>query len=486
MGLKMDKRSRTKLLETLRKEYSQASAKRKKELLKTMLEATGYSKKHAIKLLNGADEPVQARRIRPSVYDDEVREALLLVWKASNMLCSKRLIPFMREFLTVLEATGHVALLPHVRQKLLAISAATMDRLLAPERQKLGKGFSLTRAGNFLKKQIPIRTFAEWTESCPGFFEADLVAHCGGSTKGQFVQTLTLTDIHTQWTECIALMRRGEIEVIEALEERLSDIPFPVKGLDTDNGGEFINYLMLDWCSVREITFTRSRQYKKNDQAHVEERNGSVVRRLVGYDRLEGIEAYSCLTALYSQARLFINFFQPSLKLIEKHRSGAKVYRRYDVAKTPFRRIIDSDCVSEEHKVLLRQTYESLDPVQLLTSIRELQQELRRLSAPKPQVIPKMRIVKQRKHLERIPRLEFKAGSSPEPRKLILSLAPGTIFKAVDLLPYCPKRGHIDHTLSQMTQKKEIERIGWGVYRTKQHEPTATDGTNLREAMVLV
>ena len=354
MRLKMTKQSREELLLALRPEYQKAGWKLKKELLETLVAATGYSRKHAITLLNidGASE-AKIKRTRPSVYDDEVSKSLIFLWRAANMLCSKRLVPFLPEFIEALESKGHLDLSPHVRQKLLSISASTVDRLLTKERKKLGRGLSLTRAGNFLKKQIPIRTFTDWDDAAPGFFEVDLVAHCGGDSRGQFLQTLTMTDIATQWTECIALLRRGETEVITAIDDILPLLPFELKGLDTDNGSEFINYGMMDWCAKKAITFTRSRQYKKNDQAHVEERNGSVVRRLVGYERLEGIHAYEKLCQLHACARLFINFFQPSQKLLEKSRGGAKVYRRYDVAKTPYKRTVDSNRVGIPNKQLL-------------------------------------------------------------------------------------------------------------------------------------
>lgn len=480
MGLKMDKQSREKLLNALRPEYQQASAKRKRELLKALLESTGYSKKHAITLLNAEQSDSRPpRRSRPKVYDEEVLLALTTIWKASNLLCSKRLAPFMAEFIGVLERKGHFSVEPHVRQKLLTISASTMDRLLAKERSKLGRSPSLTRAGNFLKSQIPIRTFTEWNEQSPGFFEADLVAHSGSDPRGQFLQTLTLTDVCTQWTECLGLIRRGEEEVIDALNTHLPYMPFPIRGLDTDNGSEFINYKLLDWCSVRQVTFTRSRQYKSNDQAHVEERNGSVVRRLVGYERLEGLEAYSALRELYAHARLYINFFQPSAKLIVKHRSGAKVYRRYDIAKTPFQRILASNCINEESKEMLQRQYEQLDPVLLLGSIRELQNRLSSLSSSSV-APPQKRIANQRRHTQRV-HVERQDGQSL--RSLVLNLTPGTIFKVVDLLPYA-SRGNADATANRMVRNGELLRISRGVYKTTEQTIMPDDGTNLHEATV--
>ena len=191
---------------------------------------------------------------------------------------------------------------------------------------------STTRPGNLLKRQIRVRTFTEWDQVRPGFFEADLVAHCGESAEGSFLHTLVLVDIASGWTECMALLRRSEADVIGALNAVRQALPFPLLGLDTDNGSEFINYELLRYCREEEITFTRSRPYRKNDQAHVEEKNGSVVRRLIGYDRYEGVKAWRALTELYSVLRWYQNFFQPSMKLLRKQRHGAQLRKFYDQA----------------------------------------------------------------------------------------------------------------------------------------------------------
>lgn len=217
--------------------------------------------------------------------------ALLAVWKAANGICSKRLVPFLPELVSAMERFGHLSLPPEVRTRLLSVSVATVDRLLASERHKDAKGISTTKPGQLLKRQIPVRTFADWNDVRPGFFEADTVSHCGGQAVGSFLYTLTLTDISTCWTECAGLLGRTEADVTGVINELRKRLPFPMLGLDTDNGGEFINYELFRYCEREGITFTRSRSNKKNDQAHVEEKNGSVVRRLVGYDRFEGVES---------------------------------------------------------------------------------------------------------------------------------------------------------------------------------------------------
>lgn len=210
----------------------------------------------------------------------------------------------------------------------------------------------------------------------PGFIEADLVAHCGGNTNGQFLNTLTLVDICTGWLELMPLLRKSAKDVIDGLRVADDLLPFRLQGLDTDCGSEFINYDVLDYCEDNNITFTRARTHRKNDQAHVEEKNGSVVRRLVGYDRYQGMKAWEALTQLYSVLRKYVNFFQPSLKLLEKERRGAKVSKKYDSAKTPFQRVLLSEHVDQPTKDLLTLEYEALDPVTLLAQIEKLQDQL--------------------------------------------------------------------------------------------------------------
>jgi hypothetical protein len=254
------------------------------------------------------------------------------------------------------------------------MSAATVDRLLGPERKRLGGGRSTTKRGSLLKKQIPVRTFAEWNDVVAGFVEADLVAHCGETVAGTFLNTLVITDIATAWTEFLPVLYKNEANVLEALQVARDLLPFPLIGLDTDNGSEFINNALLAFCQKERITFTRSRPYKKNDQAHVEEKNGSIVRRMIGYDRYEGARAYTALAAVYEKLRLYVNFFQPSMKLVSKVRDGAKVRKKYDKAQTPYQRAIASASVDEQCKQALRQQMLRLDPVLLFQQIEKLQE----------------------------------------------------------------------------------------------------------------
>ena len=275
-----------------------------------------------------------------------------------------------------MERFGHFRLEQAVRERLLRMSVSTADRLLRVERRKIGMGRSLTRPGSLLRKQVAVKTFTKWDDQEVGFLEIDLVAHCGETTSGKFVNTLTMTDVATGWTELAALLCKSEDLVRTALDEAVTVLPFRVLGLDTDNGSEFLNYGMVAWCNARSITFTRSRAYRKNDQAHVEEKNGSVVRRLVGYDRFEGNAARECLADLYGIARLYINFFQPSMKLISKSRDGAKVTKRYDEARTPLERLLESRTISNKLQKQLKTQFTTLDPVALLSDMAKLQAKL--------------------------------------------------------------------------------------------------------------
>lgn len=258
-----------------------------------------------------------------------------------------------------------------------------MERMLKNERDKESKGRSLTRPGSLLRKQVAVKTFAQWSDLEIGFFEADLVAHCGGDISGKFIQTLTMTDIATGWTEVVPLPNKSEANVRCGMATIIDWLPFKVKGIDCDNGKEFLNNEMVAWCKARRITFTRSRAYRKNDQAHVEEKNGSVVRKLVGYERFEGNEALKIMTNLYSVSRLYINFFQPSMKLIKKTRIGAKVTKEYDTAKTPLERLLESKTISKTKRTKLSADFRRLDPLELLEEMARLQAKLWRTSKEK-------------------------------------------------------------------------------------------------------
>jgi hypothetical protein len=260
---------------------------------------------------------------------------------------------------------------PPIRQLLLKMSASTIDRCLQPVRWPGPQGLSTTKPGTLLKQAIPLRTFTPWEEDRPGFLEVDLVAHCGESTAGRYLNTLTCTDLCTGWTEVTALRQKTQAAVCQAIAALRQRLPFPLLGLDSDNGAEFINDLLYRYCQDEHITFTRSRPYCKNDQAHVEQKNWSVVRHTVGYDRLETEAEWHLLERLYADLRTYINFFQPVLKLIAKEKLGTRIHRRYDQARTPYQRVIERTDIDLPAKAHLAHRYIVLNPVQLRTRLDE-------------------------------------------------------------------------------------------------------------------
>jgi len=275
--------ARRALLQQAVPQYREASPSQKKTLLDAFVAATGYHRTYARWLLNHAEEVKQTlQRPRPAQYGPEVQHALFLVWHAANRICAKRLIPFLPVLVESLERHDHLQISEECRRQLLSMSAATADRLLASQRKVGQRGLSTTRAGTLLKQQIPIRTFAEWKEARPGFLEADLVAHCGTDIEGGYLYTLTLTDVATGWTECLLLLYRSQETVLAALQQARLLFPFPILGIDTDNGGEFINESVIAYCEQEKISFTRGRPYLKNDQCFVEQKNGAIVRKARG------------------------------------------------------------------------------------------------------------------------------------------------------------------------------------------------------------
>lgn len=330
-----------------------------------------YVVKH---LDNGTDS---CRRI----YDEAVKESLIMMWEAADRICGKRLKAIMLELVSALERHGHVHLDPRVRSRLLAVSASTIDRLLVQTRRQ-ARPKKRRRKPNQSSGQIAVRTFADLGEPAPGYLEIDFVAHCGGSMAGSFIHTLVITDINSGWTDFVPLLVREQSLVVEGLAALFEKIPFPVLGIDSDNDGAFINETLLSFCEARKLEFTRCRAYHKNDQAWVEQKNGAVVRRLVGHERFSGVVAGQALAHLYEAARLYVNYFQPSFKLREKTRQGAKVKRRYYAPVTPCARLLLNPTVGKDIKERLRIQSHDLDPMELLYRIRESQAALAALTAP--------------------------------------------------------------------------------------------------------
>lgn len=379
----MSTKRKRELLTTVSPRYVTATGAAKRRILEEFIATTGYHRKYAITLLRHPPLPHRQPITRPreKVYPATVQRALVRLWEIAGYICSKRLIPGLPMLIAALERHGELALDAQTRTLLLSLSPATADRLLAPVRRAaLPRGRTTTKPGSLLRHQIPIRTFADWDDDRPGFLEIDLVAHGGESSSGEFLYSLVLTDIPTQWTECLALRNRGEQAVSTAIAAARTLLPFPMVGIDSDNGGEFINHLLYRYCEREQITFTRCRPYKKNDQCHVEQKNYSMVRQVVGYDRYEGEEAYQALMTLYQSLRLYTNYFQPSVRLVEKRREGGKVTKRYDAAQTPYQRALAAAEVTQQEKERLRALYPTLNPAALRREITAAQEVLWRLA----------------------------------------------------------------------------------------------------------
>jgi hypothetical protein len=399
--MELSMKSRHEVISRVYRRYRKAAKAEKGKILDEFTQTTGYTRKYAAWVLSRWGKTVlikasgkllrfklgarvhRPRPGRPPVYDAAFLAVLKKLWFLFDCLCGKRFVPMIRAVLATMAELGYLECDQSIREALARVSPATVDRLLAPERKRLmPRGRSMTRPGSLLKKQIPIRTFADWSDVSPGFVEADLVAHDGGSAYGDFLCTLTMTDIATGWTEVVAVLNKAQRNVFPGLQRARELLPFPLLGLDTDNGSEFINSHLLRYCEQERITFTRSRPYRKNDGCYVEQKNNSVVRRSVGYQRFDSPQALEALNALYERLRLLVNFVYPSAKLVSKSRSGSRVIRRYDHPMTPFQRILAHPAIADELKARLVDLHRSLDPVLLAREFRSLQDALLPLAAP--------------------------------------------------------------------------------------------------------
>ena len=376
IGRQLSLATRRELIQAIAQRYHSAARSEKKGILDEFIKVTGYHRKHAIRALKRTTGSGAEPAPRSRLYDEAVRSALTILWEAADRICGKRLKEAIPTLVDAMERYGHLQLEGEVRGRLLAMSAATMDRLLKPIREAGKQQRRRSGINTPLRRSIAVRTFNDWNDPPPGFFEMDMVAHCGKSVAGSHAHSLVLTDIASGWTEAAAMVVREQTLITVTVDEVRVKLPFPMLGLDVDNDSAFINETVVDYCKERKIELTRSRPYKKNDQAWIEQKNGSVVRRLVGYGRLEGAAAAGALGKLHEVARLYVNFFQPSFKLKSKVRVGAKVTKTYHVPATPYERLLNSDRVTEQCKDRLRQLFTALDPVELLNRIREAQRSL--------------------------------------------------------------------------------------------------------------
>jgi hypothetical protein len=397
--MRLTMKERFPVIREMSKTYKKASKKQRGRILSEFMELAGYTdRSHAALLLRchgkrvrisptlvvEGDARRKARRAYGKIYDKEIEELLKVIWAVMDYICGKRLAAVMGEVAPCLERHGEIELSAAAGEKLAKISAATIDRILKPARKALQlKGRSRTKPGTLLKHQIPIRTFAEWDEHRPGFVEIDLVAHDGGNASGEYMQSLDVTDVDTGWTEVCAVRNKAQVWVFEALTNIRKRMPFDLLGIDSDNGSEFINNHLLNYCKEEKITFTRARSYRKNDNCFVEQKNYSVVRRAVGYMRHDTADELALLNELYGVLRLYTNFFMPSMKLKGKTRDGAKISKKHDKPVTPYQRLLSSPDFPQERKDALTLQYENLNPAELKRKLDRMQRKLLRLAAAK-------------------------------------------------------------------------------------------------------
>ena len=365
----------------LKVQYQKSSKKKKGKIIDELVKNIGYHRKHAIRILS----TIQSRnlwrkstfkRARVSSYLGIVKP-LKELWMTSNYLCADRLQPFIPELLKVLQKYHEIEVDDDQKKMLLSVSRSTVGRLLSPVRKEMfGHGKSTTRPGTLLKHQIPIQTYTPWDNQTPGFEEIDFVALCGESLKGDYVNIFDAIDIAVCWSELQGLMGKGRFEVTKALDKIRGRLPFPLKGIDSDNDAPFINGHFLNYCQINHLTFTRCRPYKKQDQAHVEQKNYSVVRKYFGYRRFDTLRQLEIINLICETISLYHNFFQPVMKLKEKIRIASRIKRVHDVLITPYQRVLESPDIPEETKIKLRTKYESLNPKQLLKRIIQLTNQL--------------------------------------------------------------------------------------------------------------
>lgn len=412
MGLEMsEKKSLTR--ETAVR-YAKAGKKQKSKILDEFRAVTGYNRKYAIAKLNsrveiwrasfngrktvsvrlkeststnGGKQKQKQRRGYPKKYGADVQKSLARIWRGFGMMCGQRLVIVIRENIDSIERAFEIT--PGQRKKLLEISSAAVDRLLRDERKKYRsvRGTCTTKAPGNLSRIIPVRTHYAWDERVPGFFEADTVSHDGGASYGEHCLSLTATDVCTAWTEIRALKNKARVWILGALDDILSSLPYRMRGLDSDNGSEFKNFDMVRWCSEKNIAFTRSRGYHKNDNCFVGQKNDSVVRNITGYLRYEGDVAFMALQALCKKYSLLVNYFYPSKKLVAKTRDGnGRVHKKYDVPKTPFARSVEfahknpDGHITKNDVEKMRRTKQSLDIIALQTEVTQLQRQLFKLA----------------------------------------------------------------------------------------------------------
>jgi len=365
----MSNTSRHEYLQTIQPRYIKANKLEKNKILDEFCSVCGYNRKYAIRLLNQKSPPKSdwekhKRGPKKKYNHPDIVKVLTKIWISTNLPCSKRLKTILPLWLP--HYPYHMT--EQVKQALLAISPASIDRLLSAYRYRYNKrGLATTKPGAILKKHIAVK-LKQWDETRPGFLEADTVAHCGDSVAGMFVYTINCVDIATGWTEQRATWGKGERGTVDSIKSIEASLPFNLLGFDCDNGSEFLNWHLVRYLTNRKkpIDFTRSRAYHKNDNAHIEQKNWTNIRQYLGYERFDNPMLVELMNDLYStEWRLYFNFFIPSMKLIAKKRIGSKTEKIHDVPKTPYQRILESINVSGQIKQNLKKQYKSLNPFHL-------------------------------------------------------------------------------------------------------------------------
>jgi hypothetical protein len=374
--------SRKEYLREVRRLYRKAKTKKAKgELVSNVVDITGMHRKAVLRLLHRKPTGLRKQpetRGRQKRYDDAFHAALLICWHATNDICAERLQPFLPELVPKLEDLGELEIADDTRYLLTTASITTVYRHLKRAKRRSVVPLGTTKPGNLLKSQIAIR-YGRWDEDNPGWLESDTVAHGGDNAEGQFIHSYDFVDIATAWTEQVATMGMGERATVAGLQEMQGRFPFPILGIDSDNGGEYINHHLYTYCKQERITFTRSRRYKKNDNAHVEQKNWEAIRKIVGYARLDTEEQLTILNELYrGPLSLYLNFFQPTRKrkLKETDQATGKYRKYYFEAMTPYQRVMAHPLMPEATKAMLQSEYNQLNPVKLLAEIRTLLTQL--------------------------------------------------------------------------------------------------------------